>query len=50
MRKSNSVEIIAILWLIAGLLTHDWFRGLFFVMAIENMIESVAWSYKEHKS
>ena len=50
MSKSNSTEIIAILWLIAGLLMNGWGRWVFFALAIENVIESMANSYLEHKA
>jgi hypothetical protein len=49
MNKSNAIEIIALLYLIAGLLVHNWFHWVLFALAIENVIESMYYSYKEHK-
>jgi hypothetical protein len=48
--KSNLIEVIALLYLIAGLLVHNWFHWVLFAMAAENVIESAVWAYKEHKT
>lgn len=50
MSKSNSTEIIAILWLIAAILSTGWLAVAFAVMFVENTIESIYYSYKSHKS
>lgn len=47
MNKTNSVEIIAILYLIAGLLCHNWFHWVLFFMAVENTIESMVYAFKD---
>jgi hypothetical protein len=47
MSKSNSIEILAVLYLIAGLLTHNWFHWVLYGLAIENTIESMVWAVKE---
>ena len=49
MTKSNVVEIIAILWLIAALNCRGVWHWAFITIAIENTIESMVWSYKEHQ-
>lgn len=50
MSKTNSVEIIAILYLIAGLLVHNWLHWILFGLAIENVLESMWWATKERKA
>lgn len=47
--KTNIIEVIALLYFIAGLLVHNWFHWVLFTLAVENIIESMIWSYKEHK-
>ena len=48
--KSNVVEIIAILWLIAGFIVGGWFKWVGIALFAENVIESMFYSYKEHKT
>lgn len=47
MSKSNAMEIIAILYLIAGLLAHNWFHWLLFGLAVENTFESVYYAWRD---
>jgi hypothetical protein len=49
MTKSNQTEIIAILWLIAGLLTPIWLHWVWYGLAVENILESVGWAIHERK-
>lgn len=49
MTKSLATEIIAILWIIAALLCKGGWHWLFIVAAIENTIESMVYSFKEHR-
>lgn len=46
MSKSNATEIIAVLYLIAGLLVDSWFQWVLFGLALENTIESMVYAFK----
>jgi uncharacterized membrane protein len=48
--KSNIVEIIALLWLIAAQLTDGWLGVAFAAMAVENTAESIYYSFKESQT
>jgi hypothetical protein len=51
MSKSNAIEIIALLWLIACLLTDStWLQWGFGLLAVENMIESAVWAVRERRN
>lgn len=55
MSKSNAVEIISVLYIIAALLADGfhqprWVTWSFVFFALENLVESVYHAYKEHTS
>jgi len=49
MSRSNATEIIAILWLIAALLCTGFWHWLFVALAVENTLESMYKSLKDHE-